>query len=76
MSDLYAEGVEAEPGLIEVASLAVAVSGPWAQTYVVVDRDLIQDVAGEALTCGLGVRRVHVRLLGVCTESVFTQFFF
>lgn len=72
MTDLYAERVEAELELIEVASLYFVVwflvdvaqrAGP---TYIVINRSVVQDVAGDTLTCDLCVRCVHIFYLSVC----------
>lgn len=72
MSNLHAERVEAELDQIEAALLYLVVWPPAdvaqgaGPTYIVVNRKLVQDVAGYALTCNLRVRYVHIFYLSIC----------
>jgi len=60
-----------QPELIEVTALSRGVVPGWrgAATYVVIYRRVVQDVAGETLTCDLGVGRVHISHFSIWERS-------
>lgn len=65
--------MQTELELTEVALLYLVVWSPGdvadretAPTYVVIYRNVVQDIACKTLTCDFGVGRVHVYILGVC----------
>lgn len=72
MSDLYAERVEAELELTEMTPL-YSIWWWWSlhdvaqrgSTYIVVHRNVVQDVTGEPLTCDLCVRCIHIFYLSI-----------